>query len=49
MDNNVHECGTWTDNAILSETMKNTNNSESEDEPQKEKKVTTVSYKLNTF
>ncbi|CAI6373162.1 unnamed protein product [Macrosiphum euphorbiae] len=37
MDNNVHVCGTWTDNEILSETIENT--SESEDEPQNEEEV----------
>ncbi|XP_025406344.1 tigger transposable element-derived protein 6-like, partial [Sipha flava] len=37
MDNNVHVCGTWTDNEILSETIENT--SESEDEPQNEEEI----------
>ena len=37
-DYNLHVCGTWTDNKILSETAENT--SDSEDEPQNEEEVT---------
>ena len=40
MDNNVYVRETWTDNNILSETIENS--SESENEPQKEGKITTV-------
>jgi len=38
MDDNLHECGTWTDDEILLETIENP--SESEDKSQNKEEIT---------
>jgi hypothetical protein len=52
IDHNVHVCGTWTDNEILSETIESLD--KDEDEPQNEEEVTAVTiqqakYALRTL